>query len=436
MMDELMDKIEHITVESEMEAKIQNSLKNIVTQLNGLSLSINQQQQSADGSGGGVNESAQNVTEEITIDEFNNSPLDHVFIRLPTLLLNSDSKKPDNHINNYRAIKLTKFVEILNYMETNEKLTRWDHIMFIRNMIPIISDSNSNKLLESLLEGVSNLAELIDDVELDPIYVDINSTKLSFDPIRKYVNDEKYQTLLSCEPSNYNGCVFYSQLTPNAKKLCRIQNNDTDLNRMYYKLNKFIESLLMIDGRTYDSSNKYITLLLIFIHLVNNSIPIAGLCLNDLIDHYIAVAVDTMIRTRVVECWHNRPHTKILIRDMVLNHKNNFYVDLCKYSTSKERYEYINKCLQMAGHQGLSSINYSTYLDMLSQTAINDGDNTYYKLNTEFITKLDIPSIIKSMKGIDTVINKNKRKLSNLGSLDEKHIMTGLPEMKIQKLNN
>lgn len=364
----------------------------------------------------------ESISEEITIKEFNGLK-NHVIIPLPTIYLDITTPvSADKTIINYRVISVPKFKEVLDYMRQNERLNGGDFVPFTKKLIQYIGKSfneetdKNNQIMQPLLSSISLIAEIVDEVALEELFVDIDTESINFDSIRKYSNDPSHHILNDFEQSTYNGCVLYSQLDKASQLDCRRLNNDTNLNRNYYELWRYTDTLTFQEGRIYDNSPRYLNLFLLFLYLAKVSRPLKNKSTNDLSDHYSALILDAAIRTRIIGAWRYCKLSKLLLQDMVTNYTNSVMVDICKKTSAQERFDYIVKCITASGAYNLSYLKYSTYLSTLNEFAITINDKTYYKLNSIFLLKVCSMINIQSFsnkESSDLLLSSFKRKNTN-----------------------
>jgi hypothetical protein len=312
----------------------------------------------------------------------------------------------DKIIPNIRAIEYDKLVELISISITIPKLTQEENNNLTHILINgILKTAEPNDVY--VFEFIKCIATMAENFGLQEQYFDATNCGISFDVIRTYQTDAN-GLLVTAEPSNYNGYLFYSQMADNQEEIlkARAANNDTDYNRMQYTLVSFERAILFQPGYIYNSTISMINLMLFYFHLCVVSIPIRDHCMADLRANMIGWLVDMIARTRVIHAWQSTPQGQRMLSDIITNYDtNNHNVTLCKLKTARERANFISNILDTLQQAKITQtdaflktlpmdtineqLSFDWYMENVNKTIRVINDEPYYVFNTDFIININ-----------------------------------------------
>ncbi|XP_060853419.1 uncharacterized protein LOC132931552 [Rhopalosiphum padi] len=249
----------------------------------------------------------------------------------------------------------------------------------------------ATKNSKSTLQEFGNFQSQLD---VDDIFVDISHETISFNTIRHYETDPNTGLLVNTYEQPVNGYHFYSQIRNEDERLyVKQMTGETDLNQMYYILQKFKESLLFKPNRVCNYTSKLINICVLYLVLESHGIPVRGNYLSYVDTNIISFMIDCIVRSRILSHWKHNPCTKQLISDLITNYnKNNMLVTVCKFETARERAQFL--CDQIKQHGNFTkSISYSEYEKLIKRFENRIHDQMYYNFDKMFLMSLiELPS--------------------------------------------
>lgn len=357
--------------------------------------------------------------ETISVAEATNST-DSVVVNMPLIYISCDEDNgTDQAIKNLRLIKYSVLLEMIATL--SEILgNSTDQCALSTKLIGHLSAIYSSDV-NSLLDFMTKIANLSQNLDLDDGFYDLTCPNVSFDRIRKYIVDDYTGILVSAEPTTIMGVGLYSQISNNNPQemadminQIRVATDDTDFNRMQYYLQVVENLLLFRPGYLCESTAKLGNIALFHLCLVSQSRPLEGNSSNDLRANILSYMIDVIVRSRLTQMWQRDPTASRLLHDMTQNYdKHNHLVQLSLMRSSKERANYIIKSLKNVKdanvHGGLTKyLDYDVYMEALEKFRINIENADYYYLNNEFIVKLGMSSGRSNPSGnIDTTDSDN-----------------------------
>ncbi|AYP97930.1 GrBNV gp36-like protein-like protein [Mauternbach virus] len=335
-------------------------------------------------------------TESVPVHEVQNHG---VVISVPTLYINADEESGiDRVVPNLRVIPyqtLVKLISIainINSVSKNEVAEKCNYLV---NYLIKRMDTNESA---SFMEFIKFSSRISKDLDIDDDYYDVTTSGISFDVIRKYINDPHTGVLQMAEPIEYLGYKFYSEIPENQNYnttvlQIRHECNDTDFNRIQFHLAHFERTLTFTPGYVYNSTLKLKCLALFYVALYTESKPIAEHCSNDLKGNLLAYILDCVVRSRVIQAWQRDSASKKLTNDIIKNYDTRVHIiKLCQLTTSKARAQhFINLMRQNPELQKFTShLNFDLYMGCLQKTSLKIENNTYYLLGSEFISSIAV----------------------------------------------
>ncbi|ATZ81562.1 GrBNV_gp36-like protein [Drosophila innubila nudivirus] len=322
-----------------------------------------------------------------------------VVISVPTLYINANEESGiDRIVSNLRVINYDKLVELMPIaidINTVSKCMVAEKCNYLVNYLIKRLDTEDSA---SFMEFIKFSSRISKDLDIDDDYYDVTTNGLSFDIIRKYINDPYTGVLKMAEPIEYMGYQFYSQIPEDENYNNTILNirqatNDTDFNRIQYHLTHFERTLTFTPGYVYNSTLKLKCLALFYVALYTESKPIEEHCSNDLKGNLLAYILDCVVRSRVIQAWQRDSASQKLTNDIIKNYDTRIHIiKLCQLKTSKERAQhFINLMRQNPELQKFTShLNFESYMECLRRTSLNIEGDTYYLLGSEFISSIAV----------------------------------------------
>lgn len=336
----------------------------------------------------------------------NECPMDHVAITIPWFYVNCDEFAEHRAVNNLYFINYNKLREILTLsadIETGDNDKQIDICPKLVKMLKskedrVDGEDNVNgviyRQIKAILSTLQEFGSFQSQLDVDDIFVDVSHETVSFNTIRQYKNDIMTGLLIEATEREVDGYHFYSQVPTDEEKMyIREITNETDLNQMYFILQKFKDSLLFKPNRVCNYTSKLINICIMYLVLESHAIPIRGNYLSYVDTNIISFMIDCIARSRVLGHWKHNPCTRQLICDLVANyHKNNMLVSVCKLETARERAQFL--CEQIKQHGNLSkTISYAEYEKLIKRYVIKVNDTMYYSFDKMFLMNLvELPS--------------------------------------------
>ncbi|CAH0393252.1 unnamed protein product [Bemisia tabaci] len=224
-----------------------------------------------------------------------------------------------------------KFKIQMNFLRLSETVTSKDQ-----------SELDCWKSLVKYMDITETVLSMIESHETDEEYKDVCGEGISFDIIRRFTNDPRTHILKDYEKCSWRGIVSYSQLK-NKRDLveqARLENNDTDLNRIYYILGHFLRTILFDKSKLCNTVAKIFNITLVFVEIAQQSKPVSGYSLDTcVINNLAGFLIDILIRTRNISRWRRLKYSKLMLSDMAYNYDrgHNIMVALCQLETPRER---------------------------------------------------------------------------------------------------
>lgn len=319
-------------------------------------------------------------TEEKTIADMDSSK--DVLIPIPFIYVNVNENEASIYAENYRIIEyelLKEFmekyadkIEILTKTGANDLVTELLERIF---SIDAVSEPTNWNLLNVLRKMMKDCSEYFD-------FVQLNQKPITFDKISKYSVD-KYHLLTKVEYVTYKNKLFYSQLkSKNEVIQVRKIMNDTDFNRILFKLDQLKRTLLFEKDRSYYDLNQITCLYLFHILLVVHSNPLKHHSMSTLFSHYFALLMDCIIRSRCTQSWLESITNDEIKHALLANNINLAYKECFFLPTAEQRFTAFVKNPAFSGK--MDAINYDEYKKILSKSKKEIKEKFYYCLNEEF----------------------------------------------------
>lgn len=368
-----------------------------------------------------INEMCNGSQEIIDDSQINNVPInecpkDHVAITIPWFYVNCDEFSEHRSVDNLYFINYHKLCEIMTcYMdiENGDNDTQIDSVCpklfkLLKTKEKHIDDNDKvtstiYKQIQVILSSIQLFGNFQSLFEVDDEFVDISHETISFNTIRQYKNDDMTGLLLESKEHVVNGYHFYSQVPTNEEKMhIRELTMETDLNQMYFILQKFKDSLLFKPNRVCNYTSKIISICILYLVLESHAIPVRGHYLYYADTNIISFMIDCIIRSRVLSHWKNNPCTRQLINDLMTNYnKINLLVSVCRFDTARERAQFL--CEQIKRRSNVSkALSYNEYEQLIKRYVTKIDNVSYYNFDKIFLLSLvELPSF---MTIIDTAI--------------------------------
>lgn len=329
-----------------------------------------------------------------------------VVISLPIIIVNANEHDahPDEARQNLRVIPYDRLEELMRIgLEIVETGTERQMKIFEDLFASLVStygrenednvreakERTGDNPLETVLGLLGVITSIANDIDIDDAHADLTSCCLSFDMIRKYVNDPTTKLLVSAELSPFEGFVSYSQIENNeTRNVVRRERNDTDLNRFHYALGYFENVMKFVPGFVCDRTVKLVNLALLHVWLASASKPISGLSSNTVKANMLAYAFDVIVRSRLLQAWRNHPTTRALLSDIARNYNaNQIMVMLCKLPDAKSRAKLLLRevARQEQTRAFTDVLSYETYEKLLESTKENIEGRDFYLLDHRFV---------------------------------------------------
>lgn len=329
-----------------------------------------------------------------------------VVISLPTIIVsaNEHDGHPDEARQNLRVIPYERLEELMRIgLEIVESGTERQMKIFedlFASLVSTYGRENEENVqqakerigdnpLETVLGLLGVITSIANDIDIDDTHADLTTCCLSFDMIRKYVNDPTTQLLVSAELCPYEGFVSYSQVENEVtRNAIRRERNDTDLNRFHYALGYFENAMRFVPGFICDRTVKLVNLALLHVWLASASKPICGLSSNTVKANMLAYAFDVIVRSRLLQAWRNHPTTRALLSDIARNYNSNqIMVMLCKLPDAKSRAKLLLRevARQEQTRAFTDVLSYETYERLLENTKENIEGRDFYLLDHSFV---------------------------------------------------
>lgn len=338
----------------------------------------------------------------------NECPANHVAITIPWFYVNCDEFSEHRLLENLYFIDYQKLREILALsadIETGDNDKQIDIcpklVKLLKSKEDMFSVDGTDDVngvvyrqIKAILSTLQEFGSFQSQLDVDDVFVDISHETVSFNTIRYYENDPKTGLLINTVERETNGHSFYSQVFSDEEKMhIREMNRETDLNQMYFILQKFKESLLFKPNRVCNYTSKLINICILYLVLESHSIPVRGNYLMYVDTNIISFMIDCIARSRVLGHWKHNPCTRQLIADIVTNyHKNNMLVAVCKLDTARDRAQFL--CDQIKQHGNLTkAISYAEYEKLIKRYVIKVDGVSYYSFDKMFLMNLvELPS--------------------------------------------
>ncbi|KAI5630614.1 OrNVorf119-like [Venturia canescens] len=318
-----------------------------------------------------------------------------VVISIPAVYVSCSETVPDRATANLRVIDYQELESLVSHALSIETATTHDDQIMLSKQF--VSGITSHQKPDATTQQMVNIIELISAIVRDKVavldteFIDSSTTGISFDVIRRYKNNKTHGLLSSCKASEWHGASFYSQLNPEETLQARQHLNDTDLNRIYYTLQCFEQTMLFEPQRVYDKTIKITNLCLLYMCLIERSKAVLNLCSNDLKNNLLGFTIDMIIRSRVIGAWRKSRCGNTLLNDIGVNYNNsNPLVMICRLETARDRANCIIELLSnnpKTKHIA-TRLSYDEYQRALSQTTQTINGNEYFVLDSKFITSV------------------------------------------------
>lgn len=313
-----------------------------------------------------------------------------VVIELPQFFVHVDEYEgTDVVVQNKRAIPFDRLVELIK--AADDILSATDQTgmgtMLIKRLRDLVIDDISRILLM-----LGNIDQTNKSLELDDQFVDVTSKCLSFDVVRKYINDPITGVLIDAEAQSYDGIELFSQLDENDPKIAEIRTvyNDNDYNRAQLYIKHIVRLMLFEPGYICETSSKLTNLALLMLCLVIESRPIEAASSNDLRGNILGFMFDVVARSRLIQHWQRNENTRRLLEDMIRNYNSqNYLVKLCQLPSAAERAQYFINILKKQDRLKIvSTLDFSEYANHLHRFKHTIEGQEYYLFGLAFITSL------------------------------------------------
>lgn len=313
-----------------------------------------------------------------------------VIINVPTIYINTIEGGKDECSENLRVIKFEDLSELMNISIEIPRATHEQLVTIWETLVGILLKSNTKIDNEDdVLTFLTFASKMGKDLNIDDEYIDSTTNCISFDVIRKYINDPQTRLLLTAEQSPWNGTQLYSQLNANDFTQARIENNDTDMNRYLYCMMCYEKILKFEQGYVFNKTVKVANLALFYLCLLSKSRPIQYLSSNDIKSNILGYIVDLIIRSRVIQAWQNEASSKILLSDLTNNYdEKQLMVAICRLPTAKLRAKYILGQLGKVKNMSeiVKCLSFEAYEELLDQSKQIIQGNEYYVFGNKFLT--------------------------------------------------
>lgn len=269
---------------------------------------------------------------------------------IPWFYVNVDENKKHEILSNLYTIEYEKLQSFVPISESIECGGTMNQMKLFNKIVNMSNFDNNDNITQSNIKACSSFNEIQNNIELDGTCVDVSLKSIEFDSFRKYENDPETGLLINvAEDVQLYDCSFYTQLTENCVLEARKLSNDSDLNRIYYILKMFENSMTFHEDRVPSSCTKLMNICLYYILLIQNATPVRDHCSKYLSHNIIGFMADAFIRSRVLTHWRNNSCRAYLMQDLVTNYsRENLLVNLCRLNTPQERVDYLKQYFQQA----------------------------------------------------------------------------------------
>uniref|UniRef100_A0A0C9R2W6 Tig_6 protein n=1 Tax=Fopius arisanus TaxID=64838 RepID=A0A0C9R2W6_9HYME len=359
---------------------------------------------------------------------------EYVVFNLPKIYVSASPDHADTSYYNIRAMKYDQLIYFMTKYQNILSIPIEECQNFIRQVFSDLervksfdatstSDHESKTFIFQVLQLITDLHNKGLKFEQNFIPTNMN-THVSFDVIRKYTLNERHMLVSAVEgtwfsPLQQCNVTFYSQLCDEEIIQARIENNDTELNRVQYVL-KIYENVLLFNPKfLLDYMIRYLTIIAFKVCLCIHSLNVEGMSDNDLVPHYLCLMLDIIIRTRVITAWQRDPQCAAMLADMACNYEDNFMsngvllekndIDRVRKILESLRENYADPVVQ----DMLRHVNINDYVSVLNDS-IGVVDNVpYYIFNTQIFERILLSG---TMKNINEVYTKTeaKERLNNV----------------------
>lgn len=347
-----------------------------------------------------------NESPQIADVSLNECPADHVAITVPWFYVNCDEFAEHRTVDNLYFINYHKLREILALsadIETGDNDKQIDIcpklVKMLKSKEDCMDEENSvngviYRQIKAILSTLQDFGTFQSQLDVDDIFVDVSHETVSFNTIRQYENDSMTGLLIESTEREVHGYHFYSQVPTDEERMyIREITKETDLNQMYFILQKFKDTLLFKPNRVCNYTSKLINICIMYLVLESHAIPVRGNYLSYVDTNIISFMIDCIARSRVLGHWKHNPCTRQLICDLVANyHKNNMLVSVCKLETARERAQFLCERIKQNGNLS-KTISYAEYEKLINRYVIKVDDTAYYSFDKMFLMNLvELPS--------------------------------------------
>lgn len=352
------------------------------------------------------------TTDRVNDVNLNECPANHVSVTIPWFYVNRDEFDEHRDVENLYFIRYEKLREILalsSDIETGDNDKQIELCPKLVNLmksketgtetIDLENDNGSAdnaiyRQIKTILSTLQEFGSFQSQLDVDDIFVDVSHETISFNTIRQYETDPNTGLLINVRERSMNGYHFYSQVPTDEERMyIRHATNETDLNQMYFILQKFKESLLFKPNRVCNYTSKLINICVMYLVLESHGVPVRGNYLSYVDTNIISFMIDCIARSRVLSHWKHNPCTRQLISDLIANyHKNNMLVAVCKLETARDRAQFLCDQIKQHGNFG-KTVSYAEYEKLLKRYETRINDKTYYNFDKMFLMSLlELPS--------------------------------------------
>lgn len=317
-----------------------------------------------------------------------------VVVPVPTVCINCDDRGEDRPIKNHLVIRYDHLLELVRLAATIETTDLNNQVSITHKFLECVTelkdDQHKNDTAQ-ILRFLASAAESTMCVAVDEPYVDATTEGISFDPIRRYENDPTTGVLVRHANVGWGGRSFYSQFGDDdaTKANVRKEMNETELNQIYYTLERFEQTLLFHGTRAYSQTIRLFSLCMFYLALVENSRPLQDMCEVDMSHCIIGYMMDMFVRSRVVTKWRQSPCARNVIMDITRNYdRTSLLVVLSTMETARERAEYYLRNFAKQSEDSrkiVTLMSYAEYEKLLQETVHTINGVRYYVLRRDFV---------------------------------------------------
>ncbi|XP_053206199.1 uncharacterized protein LOC128390495 [Panonychus citri] len=318
-------------------------------------------------------------------------PEDHVLISMPFFHISTNpGPNNDRTVDNVRAVHFDTLTEMVGLMLENEHCPQDFLFSFAeKNLDLIVKYIDDNDTLN--IWRKSGIFKTINEY-MKALMFDEKFTKtietITFDPVRVYETHPNTNLLINF----YHTGQFYSLLrSPDEITTTKRNCNDTDYNRAQYVLARMTDTLCNKSNRIYDTTLRWINLLLLLNILLVRSFPIEGYCSNNLKLSYMALAFDFVVRSRLIDVWQRDKETSKILNLIFANYKHQSpYIKLLGIESADKRASLVvdllyKNCTDKQVTEAFRSINIQEYFSLLKENIVMIEGCSYYKLDESII---------------------------------------------------